>query len=665
MDPIEQVRSASLYGELPERELALIVARMEERFYPAGTLLWQQGDTPDKSLLLTDGEVSLFTTNEKMNMRFEVARHHAGECVGELDLVAGDPRTHSARVLRDVRALELKRERLLQLQQAAPSFSSALAGVLARRMESVSTGYGVVPYMSLSRVEWDAGLAGVIPRDIMERQQVIPVSLRDNRLTLAMLHPENQRAVDEVRRCVPGTQIAPVAVSQTEFDRFWRRYVAPPKRPGEKGPRDTPDARAQTVEYHEIKFFRSGSEDTPPGVETTLLLDEIIREGLAREASDIHIDPLATRIVVRFRVHGQLQAWDRMIPTSYLSPIVSRIKVLCGLDIAIRRRPQDGRFGITIEGQDFDMRVATMPTKDGERVTMRILSSERNLLPLDQIVLAFPVAAAWRKLMYRTSGMLLVTGPTGSGKTTTLYSMISELLRYADESNILTVEDPIEYRIEGITQVQIHEPSGLTFPDVLRSFLRHDPDIIMVGEMRDEITARIACQAALTGHLVLSSMHTTDSLGAYERLEEMGLERYLFANAMLGVLAQRLVQRVCPYCAVPYAYPATVLEDLAEMSVIQPGETPVLVAGKGCNQCRFTGFRGRVGLYEYLPHSDRFRLAVTSGQNRLALQALARAEGMVGFATYARFLLFDKLTVPAEVMLALPLEGKSGAAPMD
>ena len=384
------------------------------------------------------------------------------------------------------------------------------------------------------------------------------------------------------------------------------------------------------------------------------IIDQVLARAIDLNASDIHLVPEGPSLAVRFRVDGRLRDWDVSLPVHYQPTITSRIKILTGLDIAERRVPQDGRFALRVGQTNMDIRVATMPSKDGERITMRLLNPEQNLMPMDQIFLSDKISNLMRQMIFRPNGLVLITGPTGSGKSTTMYSALSERIRQSRDFNIMSVEDPIEYSLPGITQVQINEAAGLSFPKVLRSFLRHDPDVIMVGEMRDEVTARIAAQAALTGHLVLSSMHTIDSIGTVDRLADMGLEPYLVANSLIGVVSQRLLRRVCPSCARIEALPESLMGKLRLAGVLAEGEQiREVYSGSGCTHCNMTGFSGRVGAYEIMPMNPTMQTVITQEASRSKRRELAIGAGLVPLERYCRFLLLNRLTTPSEVLRIL------------
>jgi len=372
-----------------------------------------------------------------------------------------------------------------------------------------------------------------------------------------------------------------------------------------------------------------------------LVLGQAIRD----HASDVHFEPFEHEFKIRYRIDGAL--YEMTPPPKALAlPITSRIKVLANLDIAERRVPQDGRIKLTLAGRPVDLRVSTLPTQFGESVVLRVLDQSNVQLDLTQLGLPAEVFAGLKEIVRRPNGIFVVTGPTGSGKTTTLYSGLREI--NTSDLKILTVEDPVEYEIEGIMQVPVNPAVGLTFASALRSFLRQDPDVIMVGEIRDLETAQIAIQASLTGHLVLSTLHTNDAAGAITRLSDMGVEPFLIASTMEAVLAQRLVRRICPQCRTSYAPAVERLEQL--------GLTPSIVGdrpfyfGRGCAHCGQTGYRGRLGLYEWLRLTEPIRELIVAKAPALSIRQKAMEQGMRTLRDDGLRAIFEGATTVEEVV---------------
>ncbi len=370
------------------------------------------------------------------------------------------------------------------------------------------------------------------------------------------------------------------------------------------------DQLAETLEPEDLLE----AEDDAPIIR---LINAMLTEAIKINASDIHIEPFESRMRVRFRVDGMLR--EILQPPGNIAPlIISRIKVMAKLDIAEKRLPQDGRISLRVAGRAVDVRVSTLPSGHGERVVLRLLDKQAGRLTLENLGMAHDVQTKFNTLLHKSDGIILVTGPTGSGKTTTLYAGLARI--NVKSRNILTVEDPIEYYIDGIGQTQVNAKVGMSFARGLRSILRQDPDIVMIGEIRDLETATIAVQASLTGHLVLSTLHTNSAIGAITRLRDMGVEPFLLASSLIGVMAQRLVRKLCPSCKKPH----TATESECEWLNLPEGETPTIYSASSCSKCNHLGYAGRTGVYEFVPVDEKLQDMIHDGEGEHAMEQYAR-----------------------------------------
>jgi general secretion pathway protein E len=460
-------------------------------------------------------------------------------------------------------------------------------------------------------------LTAALPMPFARRHLVLPLALDADGLQVAVADPGALSPLDDLRFLF-GARPRPVVVPAPVLrDAITRAYDA-----AARSAADTMDAigdeRLDLVahELDEPPDLLEAGDETPVIRLVNALFFQAVKDG----ASDIHVEPYERSVAVRFRVDGILH--DVLAPPAHLHPtIASRIKIMAGLDIAERRLPQDGRIRVRVAGRDVDVRVSVVPTAFGERVVLRLLDRASALLDLSDLGLAPGVASGLERVLGQSHGIVLVTGPTGSGKTTTLYAALRRLA--TGERNIMTIEDPIEYQLRGIGQIQASPRIGLTFAAGLRAVLRQDPDVVLVGEIRDRETVEIAMQAALTGHLVFSTLHTNDACGAVTRLLDMAVEPFLVSSSVLAVLAQRLVRRVCSHCAVPAA------PDEDERRALGSSVPDVLVhAGPGCPACRGTGYRGRTGIHELLPFDDAVRALVMARTDAAAVRRHATAAGM-------------------------------------
>jgi len=453
-----------------------------------------------------------------------------------------------------------------------------------------------------------------IEESTAHRYTCIPIDFENGKLVVAMADPTNIYALDDIRLST-GYEVKPVVSAKEDIISAIRRYYH----------LDT-DVVEEALEGREFDEPEGGItgivEDTPLVRFTTTMIAEAINRG----ASDIHVDPRENEVLIRYRIDGVCQEIKR-VPKNVHQGIVSRIKIISDLNIAERRVPQDGHFGMNQAGKSIDFRVAILPTVYGEKVVMRILDKSSILLRLEDLGFLPEALEKYRQAFVLPHGALLVTGPTGSGKSTSLYATLNVL--NTEEKNITTVEDPVEYRLGGINQVQVNPKAGLTFANALRNILRTSPDILMVGEIRDRETAKIAIEAALTGHLVLSTLHTNDAPSALPRLIEMGVESFLVSSAINCVLAQRLVRKLCSNCKVPYEPDLNVLKALR--FPFTEGEDLILYKANenGCAKCSNTGYKGRVGLYEVMPMSDEIQRLTVKEASATIIMNQAIEEGLL------------------------------------
>lgn len=475
-----------------------------------------------------------------------------------------------------------------------------------------------VPRIELGNYLIDSKLIELVPESLARKFELVPVLKIGNRITCVMIDPWNVFALDEVRMKT-GLTVEPAVATEAEIRKAIDQYY------GAKGTMEdlirNIDEQKMGIEPQREVGVKKLQEITEEPV-VIRLVNLIVMKAIAEGASDIHVEPEEESLKVRIRVDGFLH--EIPPPPKHLqSAIISRIKIMSGMDIAERRIPQDGRFSVKTEGKEIDVRASVVPTTYGENVVLRLLNKESALLTLEQLGFSKEILERYTRLIMRPYGIILVTGPTGSGKTTTLYSSLDKV--NTPEKNIITIEDPVEYMLPGIRQIHVNTKVDLTFASGLRSILRQDPNIIMVGEIRDPETAEIAIQAALTGHLVFSTLHTNDAATAVARLIDMGVEPFLASSSVIGILAQRLVRKICPHCRERYVPGAEALADVG----MDPGEKADFYRGKGCDRCMQTGYKGRVSIYELLLPDDAIRKAIVSKASADEIKKLALAGGMV------------------------------------
>ncbi|HON83657.1 MAG TPA: ATPase, T2SS/T4P/T4SS family [Caldisericia bacterium] len=456
------------------------------------------------------------------------------------------------------------------------------------------------PYIDLSTVEIDKDIVRLISEEIARRYQAIPFGkTRDDKIMVAISDPTDIVAIDYLRTLIPNSKLY-VSSYEAIFRNIEKYYSM--ETTVKEAVKEMTGGSSIEVEKEETKDIELSIDEAKSLAEAApiiRLMNQIMTEAITSNASDIHIEPQKRYLRIRYRIDGVLR--DTMnLPKNIQPGVISRVKIMANLDIAERRRPQDGRINLKFRGREIDLRVSVLPGIFGEKVVLRILDKERSLIPLEQLGFSEESLEIFRTLINQPYGMILITGPTGSGKSTTLYAILRIL--NSPDVNILTVEDPVEYQLDGITQVQVNPKINLTFANALRSFLRQDPDIILVGEIRDKETAQIAMEAALTGHLVFSTLHTNDSFSAPTRLIDMGIEPYLIASSVIGVTAQRLVRKICADCKEEYKPSEFLLKQVGIENY-----DGVFYRGKGCIACNNSGYKGRIAVQEILKIDDSIR----------------------------------------------------------
>jgi type IV pilus assembly protein PilB len=487
-------------------------------------------------------------------------------------------------------------------------------------LEALAEAYNV-PYAKLSPRLADAKVIELIPREYLEKHAVLPLFKVHGVLTVAMSEPSNVFLIEEVSRMTDCT-VQVVAASAADVTAILGQYASA----ANVFVIDDiiEDVSAETFELIESKVDDITNLEGMAGESPVIkLVNYLIYSAVKEGASDIHIEPDDSKLRIRNRIDGVL--YEKLSPPpQMMAPIISRIKIMAGLDIAERRLPQDGGIHVMMEGRPIDLRVSTLPNMHGEKTVIRIIDNSRVMVNLETLGFSIEILKQFRGQLSHPHGLVLVTGPTGSGKSTTLYAALSEI--NSPQRNVCTVEDPIEYNLRGINQFQVHEKIGLKFATVLRSLLRQDPDVIMVGEIRDDDTARTAVQAALTGHMVLSTLHTNDAVSALTRMHNVGVENYLIAAALDAVLAQRLVRKVCPHCKESYI-PTPAIKHAMEKAGFA---VQSLSKGAGCAKCHGTGYSGRIGIHELFIPDDNIRQAITDG---IPLQELRKLANQVQMTT--------------------------------
>jgi len=588
------------------------------------------------SVLVSQGIIDLDTLQSILGLQMELSgqRKRLGEILVDrglidnekLELALAEQKKQTGKKLGDI----LVRMGLVEEQALVEAISAQLD----------------VARVVLDNIQIEPNIVKLIPQEMARTYKAIPLWEQDGILTVALADPSNLRTLDHIK-FKTGKDVDPVMATEKEIEAALNRAY---NQGGGEALKELfssseGDDKDLEVVKNQVEEEQLADEE---GRQVVKIVNMIVNEAIAMGASDIHMEPQETHLRLRYRVDGDLVERNN-IPPRLMNQIVSRIKVLASMDIAEKRKPLDGRFTIRHNGKEVDLRVNSFPVSLRsrgvcEKIVMRILDPNANNIPLEKMGFMPSMYRQFEEILNVPDGIVLVTGPTGSGKSSTLYSCIRKVL--SPEVNIVTMEDPVEMNIPGISQGQINNPAGFTFAAGIRAILRQDPDIIMLGEMRDKETAEMAVQAALTGHLVLSTLHTNDTPGAFTRMLDMGLEPFLVASCVKGILAQRLVRRMCPKCAEPKAYPDEMMIKLG----IRPGTT--FYHGKGCKFCGGTGFKGRMGIFELLIPDDQIRTMILNRDSSDVIKAYAKSKGLVTLRRDGLMKAIQKLTTIEQVIAA-------------
>lgn len=491
-----------------------------------------------------------------------------------------------------------------------------------------------IPYIDLAEITIEAHIPGIISEGIAKKNTLIPIKKEAGKLTVVMANPLDFYAIDDIQR-ITGLEINPAMATKSDILNAIERYY------GKESAEKAIEELKQTYDIADLAGIDEQFGDEVANAPVVRLVNSIIQHAKKTDASDIHIEPMENEIRIRFRIDGDIQEIMRISKKAH-SAVVTRIKIMGKMDIAEKRLPQDGRIETAIDNVNVDLRLSVLPTVHGEKIVIRLLGMSNSAFSTADLGFTPENLELFNKIIKSPNGIILVSGPTGSGKTTTLYAVLRELNK--PNRNIITVEDPVEYRLEEINQVQVNPKAGLTFAAGLRAILRQDPDIIMIGEIRDTETAQIAIRSAITGHLVLSTIHTNDAVSSVIRLIDMGIEPYLVASSVVGLIAQRLVRKICPKCKTSYR------PDHSEMMLLKLREPQPIFKGTGCPACNFTGYQKRTALHEIIPISKDLRELLERRASQDQLRHMASRLGTTTLRDNCTSLVLNGVTTTEELI---------------
>ena len=639
--------------------------KLRKKSYGKDEAVFSSGQQMDRVCFILEGQIRLVHRDTKLGIRTVVDTIDEGEILGGTPGQGVPICRHDALASEGCVVVYMPFADFDALLDRCPSLGKALLCHNSVKNRILEVRALESSDLDVSRVVFDEVLIAGLPSKYMMAKKVLPLAMQGGTLSVASAGQDLVAIEADMRRLLNAHNVITFPISPKNFEKVYRDVV-------QRYERLSTDAEETTwyegvrhkdyfVEFEtsqDVRLEASREESEVEGTAIVKLLNKIVGEAMDLGASDIHFEPYPGSMDVRFRIDGELMLRPDKVGAGYLNAVLSRIKVLAGMDISERRKPQDGRMTVTLKSKTVDMRVSSVATRYGEKIVLRILDPSSMLIDIDTLVVGEEVRRGIKWMLDQPSGMILIAGPTGSGKTTTVYSML--LRKRKEPVNIMSIEDPIEYMLRGISQVQRNTFVGLDFPNAVRSFLRQDPDIIVVGETRDPETAKAALEAGLTGHLVISTVHANNVFATAYRLREMGMEPFVIANSLIGVISQRLVRRVCPHCSESFKYHRNLIEPMELPGLPEPsGDFYMFQKGRGCLRCNFRGYRGRVAVFETLKIVDALKPVIAADVAFRELEEQSIKHGAyVSMRGYAALLLNSGATTPEEISRILFIEGR-------
>lgn len=623
------LREADFFRSLDDDRLGRVAAVGTSHEHKAGDLVARQGEQTDSFGVVASGAFDVFLDDEVLEVERPMGELRPGDVFGDIGLLTETTQSANIRSKEEGVTIRFPRDDFMKLLQEDPTITLSMAATLAHRLDATSRARSI-RMERLGSYTLEPDVVRLLPLQVIERYKVIPVERKDLKITIALVDPEDFVARNTVAAFLEEYDHEWVCITQDDFNSFVEARIREIFR--------TPGADEESAEL--FYFLAEGQVAEAPQTEAAKLFDRLVKKAVDAGASDLHFEPNPEGVNVRCRIDGRMTEIHPALGYQIYRPLVSRVKVVTQLNLAERRLPQDASIRMGYRRRSIDMRVSTLPTPTGESVVCHLLDPNRRYMALSELIIDDRVLSMVSDLFACPNGMVLVTGPTGAGKTTTLYAGLRSRLQDNPTIKLVTAEDPVEYELEDVTQVQVSEEVGLTFSRILRSLLRQDPDVLLVGEIRDQESLQIVLEASLTGHLVLSSLHTNSALETIMRLRHRGAEDYAVASALRGMISQRLVPRLCSACHHPSKPTKEEIQILRDCWILKPDEDLDEVwSASGCPHCRSLGRRGRVAVYELTVVTNALRDVIETGCSYADLKDAMTPDSFVPMRRYALHLL--------------------------
>mgnify|MGYP000884874614 CR=1 FL=1 len=637
-------RTIPIFYELADADLQLLAEAVQEQCYTPGATVMEL-DAEDIGLFaVVEGECQAFVEHPASGVEVEVRRYYPGEHFGAEGILAGGRSVMRVRALSATRVLIVPPLTVLQLLASSAQFARALCRVFASDLQRAIREHRGIQFVHLEDFPHAQTVCRLMPRRVSSICRAIAVAQNLECVTVAMVNPSDTRTRSFIRQVLSDYQVQFVAVTDEDFESHGRRILG-----------ETVERTAWTASYERMLFQDPEGTLRPlGGTHEEDLLSDILTATIRSAASDVHFEPYGSEVRARLRVDGRMYAFGEMIHAATYRQLASRIKVLAELDTTRIRRPQAGRFVLYVDDRRVEFRVTVSPCHGGEKIVLRVVAPSRQMGELSNLILYPPLQRLAHDLFSNPSGLILVTGPSGAGKTTTLYAALNSIVARDSGISVVTIEDPVEYDLPFATQIQVHPESGMDFPTILKSVLRQDPDVILVGEIRDRESAAMAAEAATTGHLVLSSLHTYTAMEAVIRMRDLRVEPYLIAAGLKGVITQQLVPRLVAGCTEPVPLHDPTVQRLIELGIWNDQMPNTLLRGAFTPEFPLGGEQGRVAVYEMLSVTSALNAVIDRAGAMSEMLACLDSTCFASFGEYARFLLAEGIVAPERIVAAAP-----------